>query len=77
MIIFGSRNRIKEVARGVFLCPFCRSRQPYVLKRAGQYFTLYFIPLFQIKNLGEFVECQNCAKTFNPEVLNLGQGQPG
>ncbi len=32
-------------------------------------FTLYFIPLFETKNLGEFVKCQVCKSGFDPKIL--------
>jgi hypothetical protein len=39
------------------------------LKRLGQYFTLYFIPIFQTKELAKFVECSECKTQFKPEIL--------
>jgi hypothetical protein len=71
MIIWGSRGREKEMSSGQFYCPKCATLRPYKFKRVGKYFTLYFIPLFETKKLGEYVECQHCHQTFNPEVLNL------
>ena len=29
-------------------------------KKVKNYFTLYFIPLFPISDLGEYIECRNC-----------------
>jgi hypothetical protein len=69
MIIFGSKGQQKEIAQGTFYCPKCNDIRPYKQKRASKYFTLYFIPLFETKNLGEFVECQACRTTFDPKIL--------
>jgi len=70
MIIWGSKGRIKTIAEGQFLCPRCRAVKPYIHKQIGKYFTLYFIPLFQTENVGEYLECQSCFTTFDPKVLN-------
>jgi hypothetical protein len=35
----------------------------------GQYFSLYFIPVFRIKDLGQAVVCQHCEQAFDPVVL--------
>lgn len=70
MIIFGTKGRITEVGKGQFVCPRCRTMRSYIHKKAARYFTLYFIPLIKIKDLGEFVECQVCKGAFEMIVLN-------
>lgn len=75
MIIWGSKGKTKVAGRGTFFCPGCKSLQPYEHYVAGKYFTLYFIPLFKTKTLGEYVECKTCSMTFKPEVLEYGQGR--
>lgn len=69
MIIWGSKGREIEESSGTFHCPECKRETSYTLKRLGQYFTLYFIPLFQTKELAKFVECSECKTQFKPEVL--------
>ena len=71
MILMGSRGREVKVGSGQFYCPSCGLERPYVHKRIGRYFTLYFIPVFQIEKLGEYVECQACQKVYPIEVLKL------
>lgn len=71
MIIFGTKGRTKEIGRGEFFCPNCRTRRAYLEKRIARYFTLYFIPIFPIKNLGEYVECQVCLKTYKTDILRM------
>jgi len=55
------------------MCPRCNSLQTYFHHIAGKYFTLYFIPLFKTKDLGEYIECQTCFMTYKPEVLKWGR----
>lgn len=69
MIIWGTRRREKDVATGQFYCPKCETTRTYKHKSAGMYFTIYFIPLFQVKKLGEYVVCQTCNQAYKPEVL--------
>ena len=73
IIILGTKVRVMERSSGEFYCPKCNSRRPYKLKRYAKYFTLFFIPLFKIKTLGEQVECQKCFMSFKPKVL---EGSP-
>jgi len=69
MIIWGSCVKEVELSHGEFTCPLCDDKRLYVHKRLAKYFTLYFIPLFQTQNLGEYVECKTCRHQFKPEVL--------
>ena len=70
MIIWGSKGRERKIGEGTFYCPICQRRCQYYLKRLGRYFTLYFIPLFETKKYGEFVECQVCGTPFKSEILD-------
>ena len=76
MIIWGTRGRELELSSGQFHCPKCDALRQYKHKRVAQYFTLFFIPLFQIKSLGEFVECQSCHQSYKPEILNYKPPSP-
>ncbi len=69
MLIWGSKGREKVLSEGEFFCPKCNELKGYKHKRVSKYFTLYFIPLFETKNLGEFVECQACKNGFDPQIL--------
>lgn len=71
MIIYGYRNRETDVATGEFYCSHCRTRRAFKHKRMDRYFTLFFIPLFRLGRLGEYVECQTCFTTYKPDVLNV------
>jgi len=71
MIIWGTRGRETEIGTGTFYCPKCDDQKPFTRKKVGNYFTLFFIPLFEIKKLGEYLQCADCNTTFKPEVLNI------
>ena len=50
-------------------------------KRLARYFIILTVPLFQIKNFGEFIECQGCYKQFKPDISEYepqkhGQASP-
>lgn len=71
MIIYGRKSREIDLASGQFHCPKCDDQRPYIHKQVARYFTLFFIPLFKINTLGEYVECQTCRRAFKPEILGL------
>ncbi len=71
MIIFGSRPRMKTIGSGTFYCPKCGTTRQYELKKGKNYFTLYFVPVIPMGDLGEFVECQTCHTTFQSDVLKV------
>ncbi len=71
MIIWGSRTRFSTTDEGVFYCPAERGNRPFQKTMAKRWFTLYFIPVFPTKELGEVVECQMCQGQFNTGVLDL------
>jgi hypothetical protein len=70
IFIGGLSDRQKEVSSGSFTCPHCGVPRPYKLMKSGRYFSLYFIPLFRTKDLGEYVQCQVCQRMFDPQVLS-------
>jgi hypothetical protein len=74
MIIWGSKGKTKVIGRGQFFCPRCQRLRPYEHKQVGKYFTLYFIPLFQTSNLGEYIECKVCFTPFEKSVLDYDPG---
>ncbi len=74
MIIFGTRGVTSSAGQGDFFCPGCQAQAPYRHKRARRFFTLYFIPLIPLDQLGEYIECQQCRGTYQVEVLNYRPG---
>lgn len=73
MIIWGSKGIRKRIGSGTFFCPQCRRDSGYTQMRLSRYFTLYFIPLFPTKTLGEAVQCDSCSGSFNMGVLSLSR----
>ena len=71
MIIFGTRVRHTTLSSGQFYCPNCKAQRNYELRRARNYFALYFIPIIPMNTIGEYVTCQTCATNFKPEVLQM------
>lgn len=69
MIFWGSRGRTFKQAQGNFNCPTCLGDQSYKHQKVEKWFTLYFLPLFPTKTIGEYIECDVCKSTFNLEVL--------
>ncbi len=69
IVIWGTRGREVVVGGGSFHCPRCQAQREYVRKRAGTYFTLFFIPLFRIKDHGELLECATCHQKYELSVL--------
>jgi zinc-ribbon family len=70
MIIWGSKGRQMKLGSGEFNCPRCQAKRSYHHMRSTLYFTLYFIPLFRMRNLGEYTECQTCKQGFQMEILH-------
>lgn len=74
-IVWGWRGRQKVIGTGQFFCPDCGDYRDYKQIVVTRWFTLYWIPLFKGKQLGDFVECQSCKATFNDRVLEFDPKQ--
>ena len=70
-IIWGSRGITKTNSRGVFYCPECELDRPYADKSVRRWFTLFFIPIIPLNDLGSFIECQICQSTYAHRVLRI------
>ena len=73
MIIWGSCGKERIVGHEDFFCPRCRSEAVGEHVRVSRYFTLYFIPLFPISTVGEYIRCEDCEGTYEMDVLDLTQ----
>jgi rubredoxin len=71
MLIYGYRNRESEIGTGNFYCPKCETQRLYKFKKITRYFTLFFIPLFPLGTVSQYIECSVCGRTYKPEVLSL------
>jgi hypothetical protein len=70
MIIYGYKHREIEQGTGNFHCSRCETQRPYRHKKIVRYFTLFFIPLFPLGTISEYVECQVCGRTYNTGILS-------
>jgi tellurite resistance protein len=71
MIIFGTRGVTRTKESGEFVCPGCGgTQQPYQRKTVRRFFTLYFIPIIPLDQVGEYIECQRCHNSYNEQVLH-------
>lgn len=75
MIIWGSTTKQKQLSQGNFFCPQCLSDASFKRIRYSRYFTLYFIPLFETKDLGVTVQCDYCQAELEENVLNYSKEQ--
>lgn len=69
MFTYGYGPHIVDVSSGRFLCPNCQIARDYKQRRLTRHFKLGGIPMFQLKNFGEFIECQGCYSQFNLDIL--------
>jgi uncharacterized tellurite resistance protein B-like protein len=69
-LIFGTRGVRSTQHRGRFFCPSCGRDTAYNHISVRRFFTLFFIPVIPLDQVGEYVECQRCNGTFRPEVLS-------
>jgi hypothetical protein len=70
MIIYGYKHREMEQGTGNFYCVKCEVQRPYRHKKIVRYFTLFFIPLFPLGTISEYVECQVCGRSYNTGILS-------
>ena len=70
MIILGSKGKKKVIKEGKFFCPHCRTERNCQHIKTGQYFSAYFIPLFKMKDIAEYVECKTCQTPYELSILN-------
>ncbi|MEJ7731007.1 MAG: zinc-ribbon domain-containing protein, partial [Polyangiaceae bacterium] len=80
LIIWGTRTREKVFASGEFQCPTCQRQTPYTHKKLRRYFALYFIPIFPVATVSEWIDCAVCSGKFDLTALaaapQLAAGQP-
>lgn len=69
MIIFGTRGVTSTKETGPFHCPFCGDQRAYSRKSVRRFFTLYFIPVIPLDEIGQYIECLTCNQQFNEDVL--------
>ena len=71
LLIAGTKVEESQVGSGTFNCPNEGSKQLYTHVRLEKKATAFFMPVATISDLGEYVECQSCGATYEPEVLEI------
>ncbi len=71
LLIWGWKARYKTLTSGHFFCPGEEADRMYALREVRRWFTFFFIPMIPLKVLGEFVECAECGRTYEKDVLTL------
>ncbi len=73
-IIFGTKSLGRTIQTGHFACRQCRVERVYQLKKYRRYFSLFFIPIIPLDNLGEYLICTGCHTHYLPQYF-LTQNQ--
>jgi hypothetical protein len=71
IFIWGSKAEERKVAMGTFFCPNCLRSTPFSQRRVSRYFTFFFIPLFPMETLTEYVRCKRCLVKMSAAVLTM------
>ena len=69
VIVWGMSRREVKAGKGNFYCPQCKGERRYTRIEIKDYFTLFYIPIFPIDDVGGYVKCETCKGTFKLEAL--------
>lgn len=70
IIVWGFKVRYSDLRKVHFACPRCGVDQDGTVRQARRWFTLFWIPLVALKDVGHFVLCQMCSGKFDCRVLD-------
>lgn len=68
-LIMGMKVKLKAIGDGTFHCPRCGGDRHYRRLQARRWFTVFFIPVIPLKELGTVVQCDSCGGQFTEAVL--------
>ena len=71
LLIWGFKVRSKLLSAHTFFCPACGGDRGGRLLSARRWFTLFWIPLIPLKEVGDYVECDTCHGHFQTAVLAI------
>jgi len=71
MIIYGTTGIRSTMSNGNFYCPHCNEQRAYRQRKLVKWATLYFIPIFPMERVAEYVECSHCRSTYEVSVLDF------
>jgi hypothetical protein len=69
IIVWGSRIINGVVSTGQFYCPGCRQERAYRLCQPKEWATVFWIPIFRLKEFDRYVECDGCNATYGEHIL--------
>jgi len=67
ILLFGTRGIVSDVPEAAAVdtvCPRCGQPAKFVGRKARQWFTIFFVPVFPISGLQRFSQCSNCGAQF-------------
>ena len=70
-LIAGTKVQERLIDSGTFVCPGEGVERPYRHVCLEKKATAYFVPVMKMSDVGEYVECQSCNKTWDPAVLEV------
>lgn len=68
LLIFGVRIRFRTIGTVAFFCPRCGGDRQGDRRTARRWFTLFWLPVVPLDQVGEVVECSTCHTRFEPAV---------
>ena len=71
ILIWGWKPVARAVDSGIFYCPNEAGDRHYELMTARRYFTVFFLPLIPLDELGQYVECRHCGAQYDTAVLAM------
>ncbi|CAN5600612.1 TerB family tellurite resistance protein [soil metagenome] len=70
LIIFGFRIRFRTTGTTTFFCPRCGGDRQGDHRVARRWFTIFFIPIIPLNQVGELIECATCHTRYEPHVAD-------
>ena len=73
--IAGTKGETTTIATGEFYCPECNAQTVYHHDQVHEKATVFFVPIVNLRLLGEYIECQSCDSTYEIEILDYDPEQ--
>ena len=68
--IAGTKGVTSTLAKGKFYCPQCNIKKTYKHNQVHEKVTVFFVPIANLRLLGEYIECQSCFNTYKMEIID-------
>jgi len=73
--IAGTKGVTTTVSTGKFDCPQCKVEKTYKHNQVHEKVTIFFVPIANLRLLGECIECQSCFNTYVMDILDYDPKQ--